>query len=344
MSFNREEIRRLIFHELKQNNTAAMATKNICATLGDNAVSEITCRRWFAKFRSGKTECKDKTRSGRPTTINKLALRHSIETDPTQTTRKLAADLHSSQSTILRHLHKIGKNIRRSQVIPHELNESQKNRRKSDCEWLLHKFSRGGLHKILTSDEKWIIYDNRKARGQWLSPLQLGVQTPRGNPHQKKTLLCVWWMASGVVHWELLPSGQTVTSDVYCAQLQRVQAQLHQKGINPARICFLQDNARPHVSNQTLTNLKELGWEILRHPPYSPDIAPSDYHLFRSLEHHLRGHRFNNDNDVKPILADFFERKSPEFYNRGISMVKPRWQRVVENNGDYVNENKPLLL
>ena len=32
-----------------------------------------------------------------------------------------------------------------------------------------------------------------------------------------------------------------------------------------------------------------LGWEVMPHPPYSPDLAPSDYNLFRSLQYHLNG-------------------------------------------------------
>jgi histone-lysine N-methyltransferase SETMAR len=38
--------------------------------------------------------------------------------------------------------------------------------------------------------------------------------------------------------------------------------------------------------------IQELVWEILPHPPYSPDLAPSDYHLFRSLSKNLRGAEF----------------------------------------------------
>ncbi|EFN78228.1 Histone-lysine N-methyltransferase SETMAR, partial [Harpegnathos saltator] len=48
-----------------------------------------------------------------------------------------------------------------------------------------------------------------------------------------------------------------------------------------------QDNARPHTSIVTRQKFRELGWEVLMHPPYSPDLAPSDYHLFLSLQNFL---------------------------------------------------------
>ena len=43
---------------------------------------------------------------------------------------------------------------------------------------------------------------------------------------------------------------------------------------------FLQDNALPHTAQRTTCTLQQLGWEVLPHPPYSPDLAPSDFHLF----------------------------------------------------------------
>ncbi|KAG5309958.1 SETMR methyltransferase, partial [Acromyrmex insinuator] len=51
--------------------------------------------------------------------------------------------------------------------------------------------------------------------------------------------------------------------------------------INRKGVVFHHDNARPHISLMTRQKLRELGWEVLMHPPYSPDLALSDYHLFR---------------------------------------------------------------
>lgn len=141
-----------------------------------------------------------------------------------------------------------------------------------------------------------------------------------------------------------MPRGQTINSEVYCAQLDCVQAALNAQGVNTSRVYFQQDNARPHVSRRTLEKLQELGWEVLKHPPYSPDAAPSDYHLFRSLEHFLRGRCFTEDAQVEQTLEEFFEEKTVEFYRRGIYMLQPRWQRIVVNNGEYINEKDRLIM
>ena len=59
--------------------------------------------------------------------------------------------------------------------------------------------------------------------------------------------------------------------------------------------------------------LKEFKLEVLTHPPYSPYLAPSDYHLFRSLSHSLDGIKFESKDQVKIILENFFEKKEKEF-------------------------------
>jgi len=86
----------------------------------------------------------------------------------------------------------------------------------------------------------------------------------------------------------------------------------------------------------TRLKLRELGWEILTHPPYSPDLVPSDYHLFRALQNFLNGKNFNNEDDVKSHLGQFFAAKNQKFYERGIMMLPERWQEVIDKNGQYI--------
>ncbi|KAJ4429430.1 hypothetical protein ANN_21599 [Periplaneta americana] len=48
------------------------------------------------------------------------------------------------------------------------------------------------------------------------------------------------------------------------------------------------DSARPHSANMTKAAIQELGWEVIPHPAYSPNLAPSDFHLFRSPSNSLQ--------------------------------------------------------
>ena len=72
------------------------------------------------------------------------------------------------------------------------------------------------------------------------------------------------------------------------------------------------------------------------HPPYSTDLAPSDYHLFRLLQNHLNGKTFDSNEAVKNEFIQFFASKNQTFYGSGIMNLKEIWQKVIEQNGQYI--------
>uniref|UniRef100_A0A8R1DQY3 Histone-lysine N-methyltransferase SETMAR n=1 Tax=Caenorhabditis japonica TaxID=281687 RepID=A0A8R1DQY3_CAEJA len=81
--------------------------------------------------------------------------------------------------------------------------------------------------------------------------------------------------------------------------------------------------------------LQELNWYTVPHPPYSPDIAPSDYHLFRPLKLFLKEKRFAKYKDLKMAVFDFFDSQSAAFWKKGIGDLFERWLTVV-TDGHYI--------
>lgn len=88
--------------------------------------------------------------------------------------------------------------------------------------------------------------------------------------------------------------------------------------VNRKQVLFLQDNARPHIAKMTLAKIAELKWEIMLHPPYSPDLSPIDFHLFLGLDNHMKNRTFNNEDDLKTNVHNFFQSKTKDFYKNGI--------------------------
>ena len=71
-----------------------------------------------------------------------------------------------------------------------------------------------------------------------------------------------------------------------------------------------QDKARPHTARTAITKIQELeGIELLPHPAYIPDLAPSDYHLFRSMAHFVRGNNLENTEAVGVGLTNSSHQK-----------------------------------
>jgi len=177
-----------------------------------------------------------------------------------------------------------------------------------------------------------------KTASAWLSPGEARLQTPRPGFHQQKVLLGGWWNSSGIVHYELLQPGTSITGEVYAAQLQRVQNVLIRKDpalVNCKGIVLLQDNARPHIARVVIYKLESLDWELLPHPPYSPDMSPCEYHLFLSLDNHMRNKRLHNKEQLEQELNRFFASKPKEFYAKGITNLVTPWEKIVETEGNY---------
>ena len=105
-------------------------------------------------------------------------------------------------------------------------------------------------------------------------------------------MLCIWWDWKGVLYGDLLPENQMINSSKYCSQLKAALDEKQPELVNRKCIIFQQDNTRLHVSLLTRQKLLQLGWEVLIHPPYSPDIAPSDFHLFQYLQNSLNVRKF----------------------------------------------------
>ncbi|EGI68253.1 Mariner Mos1 transposase [Acromyrmex echinatior] len=90
------------------------------------------------------------------------------------------------------------------------------------------------------------------------------------------------------------------------------------------KIILLHNNAQSHVAAPVKTYMEALNWEVLPHPPYSPDIAPSDYHLFRSMAHGLSEQHFTSYEVIKNWINNWIASKDEAFFQCGIRMLLER--------------------
>ena len=262
-----------------------------------------------------------------------------VEDDPRQTTRELAGLLGVSQPTIVTHLAQLGKVYKMPQWVPHKLSVRDRESRVETASSLLSfRRRRDWLESIVTGDEKWCLYVNVKRRRSWVSADSTPKPQPKAGLHPRKVMLCIWWDCRGIIHYELLPPNTTITADLYCQQLDALATKIAEKRPNHGPIRFLHDNARPHTARVTRQKMLDLGWEVLPHPPYSPDLAPSDYHLFLSLSNAMQNLRFDDGDKLNQWLENFFDSKPEQFYRDGIMKLPGKLQKVINNNGDYFVE------
>jgi histone-lysine N-methyltransferase SETMAR len=185
-------------------------------------------------------------------------------------------------------------------------------------------------------------HDTRKKEG--LNDFEASV-IPSGKKVQiatiiKKSMATIFWDSQGIILIDFLPRGETINAVRYCQTLNKLREAIRRK--RPGRltegVILQHDNATPHTANITKDWLHKYGWEVLTHPPHSPDLAPSDYHLFMPLKRHLAGKRFDADEDLIQDVRTWLQNLDVNFCREGIYSLMHRWQKCIDRNGDYVEK------
>ena len=103
-------------------------------------------------------------------------------------------------------------------------------------------------------------------------------------------------------------------------------------------IILLHDNARPHTAAKTKEKIQDFRWELFDHPPYSPDLAPSDFLLFLHFKQWRGGQRFETEEVIKNAIVNWFNYQAASFYAEGLKKLVQQYEKCLRLNGDYVGK------
>ena len=111
-----------------------------------------------------------------------------------------------------------------------------------------------------------------------VGPRRSSKALPKAKLAPKEVMVTVWWSATHLIHCSLLNPGGSNTPDKYAQQINEMHGKL--KRLQPAlvnRMGPVYSNAWRQITQSMLQKLNELGYEVLPHQPYSPDLSPADY-------------------------------------------------------------------
>ncbi|EGI69773.1 Mariner Mos1 transposase, partial [Acromyrmex echinatior] len=97
-------------------------------------------------------------------------------------------------------------------------------------------------------------------------------------------------------------------------------------------------NASAHSSAVATAKLVELHYELLPHPPYSPDLAPCDFFLFPNLKKWLGGKKFTSNEQVIAETEAYFAEFDKSYFSEGLQKWQKRWEKCILLKGDYVEK------
>jgi histone-lysine N-methyltransferase SETMAR len=155
----------------------------------------------------------------------------------------------------------------------------------------------------VTGDETWVHYYEQESRRQsmeWLHTSSPAKKKFKSAPSAGELMVTLFWDMNGLVREHYQEKGESVNSVRYSTMLEeklKPTIRCRCRRLLCKGVLLLHDNARPHSAAATVTTIQKLKYETTNHPPYSPDLAPSDYHVFGMLKEALRGRRFHRQTD-----------------------------------------------
>ncbi|GBO23604.1 Histone-lysine N-methyltransferase SETMAR [Araneus ventricosus] len=277
MELSRQQIRKILYYEFR-NKLIATEFQEMCESLGIDTVSYDTVKVWFRKFRAGNFHIEDEPRSGRPIEVDCEQLKQIINQDRNISTRTIELELDVFHKKIVKTMKRINVTFQFNRWVPHGLTAEDKRKRKAACLALLRDQRKEKIQdRNVTSDERWLYYNNTSRKEGWSAPGESAGSVARRDLINKKVLLCIWWDCRGIIYKEYLKSCQIINSAIYSSMLIEVRNAIREKRRNEFRrkvVLFHQDSARPHVSTRTDWTLYKLELDLIQHPPYSPDMVP----------------------------------------------------------------------
>jgi histone-lysine N-methyltransferase SETMAR len=156
----------------------------------------------------------------------------------------------------------------------------------------------------------------------------------------QKIMATVFWDRKGVLLVDFMPHRMTIHAATYCETLKRLRCaiQNRRRGMLTRSVCLLHDNARAYTAIATQQLFQSFNWEVLDHPTHSPDLAPSDFHLFLHLKKHLYGQKFHGHKEVKNKVTMWLRAQVAEFYGIRIQKLVPRLNKCLDKGSDYVEK------
>ena len=103
-------------------------------------------------------------------------------------------------------------------------------------------------------------------------------------------------------------------------------------------VVLLHDNARPHTAALTKALIKLFNWEIFDHPPSSPDLAPSDYHLFTKMKVWLATQRFHTNEERMDGVNKWLHILAAPFFDEGLQKLVSRYDKCLNVDGNCVEK------
>lgn len=335
----------------REGNTPTQIYARMSKVFGDSCPSEFIIKFWSKQFKHDRESLEDDPRSGRPisavTADNIEKVKELILADRRIKQWEIARDVGISKERVheIIHVH-----LEMSKVsarwVPRMLTPFDKQRRVESCQTFLDMVKGNEeeiISRVVTGDETWIRQWDPESKQESMQWKFKGEKPPRKfkvRPSAGKLMATIFWDVEGILMIDYLPKNTTMNAAYYANLLDRLREKIKEKRRGKLRkgVLILHDNAPVHTALTARSSLVKNGFSEINHPPYSPDLAPCDYFLFKNLKKNLRGRRFSTDEEMEEAVNDYFDTQDKTWFFNGLMSLIDKCNKCVSVAGDYIEK------
>jgi len=197
--------------------------------------------------------------------------------------------------------------------------------------------------RIITTDETQIHQYDPKSKQESVHWTKRGEKPPlkfKVQKSQLKIMATILWDCEGILLIDYLPKGTTMNGQYYADLITRLRSVVVEKrrGKVSRSVLLLQDNIPVHTSKVSKAALRKTGFKEIDHSPYSPDLGPCNYFLFKNLKSDLRGKIFEGEYEIKCAVEAHFASEDKEYFLGGLSKLKDKCLKCIVLSGDYIKK------
>jgi hypothetical protein len=309
----------------------------------DEPLSRTQIYYWIKEIKLGRTDLSNIPPPGRePDELLADCIAEAHAADPHLSARKIAQALNISLDSVRRHLTvSLGMKCYHMRWVPHTLTDAQKSKRAQMAGEMLvelGKHQASNFHFLFTGDESWIFYVYHH-RTMWAASWEDVDEVERSSHYREKIMLTVFFNGTGEVFLNMLPQRDTMDSDYFSDEIIGGLDQFcypEGRKSRQRKMVLHFDNAPIHNTSTVATKLGASGFRRMKHPPYSPDLAPCDFFLFGYLKERLRGESFAEEGELTAAIREIVHGISGEMLASVFEAWMKRLQLCVELGGEYV--------
>jgi histone-lysine N-methyltransferase SETMAR len=308
-------------------------------------------REWCRKFHDGRTDIHDEGGQGWPPVETDDLVQHVdklVRERCRFTISELSLEFPQVSGMVLYEIvtKKLGYHKFCARWVPKMLTDVQKTQRMALVSTFLQYYDDEGdefLDKIVIGDETWVKFANvetKEQSRQWMHTHSLLKPRKLKQLSDRKLMATVSWDRKGVLLIEFMEPGTMITSETYCETLNKLRRAIQNKrrGMLTSGVVLLHNSTCPHTAAYTQALLQQFCWDLFDHPPYSPDLAPSDFHLFTQMKVWLGAQCFNMNEELMDGVKDWLSSQVATLFDVGLQKLVSCYIKSLNSEGDYVEK------